>query len=146
MKIYLDSCALQRPLDDRTQLRISVEAEAILGILTLAKNGQVTLVTSEVLEYEINRITNLPRREYALEILRICQFKVEVDESIIQHTREFKERGIMPLDALHLACAMMGDVDYFCTSDDKFLRKAKTLDSLSMHVVSPLELIAELEL
>lgn len=146
MKIYLDSCALQRPLDDRTQLRISVEAEAILGILTLAKNGQVTLVTSEVLEYEINRITNTQRREYALEILKICQLRVEINESILQYARRFNEKGIMSLDALHLACAMMGDVNYFCTSDDKFMRKAKMLDSLSMHVVSPLELIVEFEL
>jgi predicted nucleic acid-binding protein len=146
MRIYLDSCALQRPLDDRTQLRISVEAEAILGILTLAKNGQITLVASEVLEYEINRITNPQRREYALEILRICRLRVEVDEFILQYAREFKERGIMSLDALHLACAMMRNVDYFCTSDDKFLRKAKMLNSLSMHVVSPLELVVELEL
>jgi hypothetical protein len=31
MKIYLDMCSIQRPLDTKTQLRIAVEAEAILS-------------------------------------------------------------------------------------------------------------------
>jgi hypothetical protein len=40
MKIYLDICSVQRPLDDKAQLRILVEAEAILGILALCESGQ----------------------------------------------------------------------------------------------------------
>jgi len=30
MRPYLDNCCLQRPLDDKTQLRIAVEREIIL--------------------------------------------------------------------------------------------------------------------
>ena len=33
MRIYLDTCSLQRPLDDRHQVRIALEAEAVLAIL-----------------------------------------------------------------------------------------------------------------
>ena len=36
MRIYLDSCCLQRPLDDQTQPRIRIETEAVLTILALA--------------------------------------------------------------------------------------------------------------
>ena len=36
MRIYLDTCSLQRPLDDRSQLRIRQEAEAILYVLELS--------------------------------------------------------------------------------------------------------------
>ncbi len=32
MKIYFDRCSLQRPLDNRSQFRIAIEAEAILGM------------------------------------------------------------------------------------------------------------------
>jgi len=33
MKLYLDTCCLQRPLDDQRQARIRLEAEAILALL-----------------------------------------------------------------------------------------------------------------
>ncbi len=53
MKIYLDNCALQRPLDDKSQMRIHLEAEAILSVLTLCKAGELDLLSSEALELEI---------------------------------------------------------------------------------------------
>ena len=41
MRIYLDCCCLQRPLDDQTQPRIKVEAEAVLAILSSVQAGEV---------------------------------------------------------------------------------------------------------
>jgi hypothetical protein len=35
MLIYLDMCSIHRPLDDKAQLRIRVEGEAVLGIIAL---------------------------------------------------------------------------------------------------------------
>jgi len=60
MKIYLDNCSLQRPLDNKTQIRIAMEAEAILGVLEMVENGELELVSSDVLIYEINKT---PRKE-----------------------------------------------------------------------------------
>ena len=37
MRIYLDLCAIQRPLDDQAQLRIRAEAEAVLSVLRRAE-------------------------------------------------------------------------------------------------------------
>lgn len=51
--------------------------------------------------------------------------------------------GIKPRDALHLASAVEATADYFCTCDDRFLKRAKTADTLQPKVVFPLELIAE---
>ena len=34
MKIYLDMCSLQRPFDNKEQVRVALEAEAVLGIIT----------------------------------------------------------------------------------------------------------------
>jgi len=53
--------------------------------------------------------------------------------------------GIKPLDALHLACAESAQVDYLCTCDDQFLRRAKEVADIRVRVVSPLELIEEIE-
>jgi hypothetical protein len=37
VKIYLDLCATQRPLDTANQVRIVLESEAVLGIIAFAK-------------------------------------------------------------------------------------------------------------
>ncbi|MFH0939210.1 MAG: hypothetical protein V1899_08015 [Planctomycetota bacterium] len=69
MKIYLDNCSLQRPLDSKTKTRIILEVEAVLGILTLIESSKVALVSSEALLFEINHSPNMTRQEYALEVL-----------------------------------------------------------------------------
>lgn len=38
--------------------------------------------------------------------------------------KRLKASGMKPLDALHLASASISKADYFCTCDDKFLKKA----------------------
>lgn len=55
MKIYLDMCSIQRPLDTKPQPRIAVEAEAILGIPALCEAGQVELMSSDMLLFELGR-------------------------------------------------------------------------------------------
>jgi predicted nucleic acid-binding protein len=55
----------------------------------------------------------------------------------------FVEAGVKPIDAPHLALASTAKADYFCTCDDKLLKKAKKLKDLETKVVSPLQLIAE---
>ena len=55
MKIYLDACSLQRPLDNKTQIRVALEAEAVLGVLALCEAGDLDLISSEVLAFEVAR-------------------------------------------------------------------------------------------
>lgn len=57
MKIYLDNCCFNRPYDDQTQIRISLETQAKLYVQDLVKNKKLDLVTSYVLWYE-NRNQN----------------------------------------------------------------------------------------
>ena len=42
MKVYFDMCSLQRPLDDKSQLRVLVEAQAVLGLLPSASQVSAT--------------------------------------------------------------------------------------------------------
>lgn len=146
MKIYLDNCSLQRPLDSRTQIRTGLEAEAILGILVLFESGKVDLVASEALLFEIDRNSNQTRREYAMQVLSKTTVFVALNEQIEKRAREFESLGVKPLDALHLASAEQARVDYFCTCDHRFLKKAKTISGLKTKVVSPVELTEEFEL
>ncbi|MEY3219192.1 MAG: hypothetical protein RIT27_549 [Pseudomonadota bacterium] len=82
IKLYLDSCSLQRPLDDQQQARLRLETEVILALLDQIENKEIVLLNSEVLLYEINRIPNLQRRHHALEILALSDIKIKLDTFI----------------------------------------------------------------
>lgn len=145
MKIYLDSCSLQRPLDSKEHVRIVLEAEAILAILSLHESGALELVSSEPLIFEAQRNPNVSRKEYAFGVLYQAKIFIRINEGIENKAKELTEIGIKPLDALHLASADHAQADYFCTCDDKFLKKAKSLKGLTPKIVSPIELIEEIE-
>jgi len=145
MKIYLDVCAIQRPLDSASHLRVALEAEAVLGILALCESGEVEIVSSDALVYETGQNPWPWRQEHALAVLSRAVEHIQLTEEIEQRAQGLDEQGFKPLDALHLAMAEAGDVDYFCTSDDRLLKKAKRMKDLRVKVVSPLDLVKELE-
>lgn len=146
MRVYLDCCSLQRPFDDRSQARIAVEAEAVLSILALCESDKLKLISSESLLFEIGRIPDQTRKEDALAILELAGETIELTARVEALSRRLMASGLKPLDALHLASASTARADYFCTCDDKLLRKAKTLDGLDTMVVSPIELVMELDI
>jgi len=143
MRIYLDMCSIQRPLDTKIQPRIAVEAEAILGVLALCEAGQVELLSSATLVFELERNPHPVRKEYALKVLAKATVFIATDSQLEEHARMFQTEGIKPVDALHLASAVAAKADYFCTCDDRFLKRAKAVDTEQTKVVSPLELITE---
>jgi predicted nucleic acid-binding protein len=145
VRVYLDSCAIQRPLDTYTHTRIVLEAEAVLGILALCEAGQLELVSSEALEYETEQNPWPVRKEHARAALAKARMVAIVDDAVEEHAKAFTELGVKPLDALHLALAEAAGVDYFCTCDDRLLHKIKQIQGLKVKVASPIELIQEFE-
>ena len=144
MKVYLDMCSLQRPLDTKTQLRVVMEAEAILSILALCESGYAELLASDALVFETAQNTHPVRKQYAFGILAMATQFVFTDSRVETRARAFHAIVIKPLDALHLASAVEAQADYLCTCDDRFLRRAKATDTRPTQVVSPLELVAEI--
>lgn len=145
MKIYLDTCSLQRPLDNQSGARVRLEAEAIISVLDEVDADNLTLVSSEALDFELSRITDKQRRVAAQAILSKASSYVSLDSSIEDRAELFVSFGVKPLDALHLACAEAAEADYFGTSDDQFLKKTSAILDLAVKAVSPLALIEELE-
>lgn len=144
MLIYLDMCSIHRPLDDRTQLRIFFEGEAVLRIIALCESGRAELVSSHALEYEVGRNPNPFRKAYALGILNLAHRFVRLSDQVEQRARVLNDAGLKPLDALHLACGVETGADYLCTCDDQFLKRAQAVQTGPPKVVNPLELIAEI--
>jgi len=127
-------------------MRIRLEAEAILSVLELCKADRLELISSEALELEIERNPLATRRNYAESALESAQSYIRLDERIELRAYAFLALGIQPLDALRLASAEAAKADYFCTCDDRFLKRAKSIDDLQTVPVTPLELIEELDL
>lgn len=145
-KIYLDLCAIQRPLDTSDQVRIVLEAEAVLGIISLSESGKIELVSSEAILYEIEQNPLPIRREHSYYVLAMAKATVKVNAEIKERASEFLKHGIKPLDALHLASAEACKADYLCTCDDKFAHKASQIRNLKVKVVSPIDLIREIDI
>lgn len=143
MRIYLDNCCLQRPLDDQTQPRIRVEAEAVLAILTSVQAGNLSLVNSEALEYEASRVPDEMRRNEVMAMLALANERLEINDQVEALAMLLESRGIHPMDAVHLALATNARVDYFATCDDKLIRKSQMLSDLTCRVVPLLALLPE---
>ncbi len=143
MRIYLDSCSLQRPLDDQTQPRIRVETEAVLAILAAVQAGDVVLLNSEALEYEMGRIPDEQRRTEVAAVLALARERLEITDDAEAFAEILEGRGISPIDAVHLALASTAKADFFATCDDRLLRKAKAVPGLGCEVLSALGLVSE---
>lgn len=142
MRIYLDTCCLNRPFDNQADARIHIETEAIKTILQLCEQGQWQLVSSEVLELEISRTPDALRQKYLSLLLNAANTTILLDDVIVATARLNETFGLKAFDALHLACAIAG-ADVMLTVDDKFLKKAQALPSLNIRVAHPLRWLEE---
>lgn len=145
MKIYLDLCAIQRPLDTPNQVRIALESEAVLGIIAYCENEQAELISSEALFYETEQSPIPTRKEHSLAVLANAKETIKVSPKETERAVKLTAFGIKPLDALHIALAEKGNADYFCTCDDKLLRNAKKINDLRVKMINPVDLVQEIE-
>lgn len=143
MRVYFDTCTLQRPLDDRAQTRIFLEAETILALLGFCEQGKLTLVTSDIVKYETINNPYQQKKRYVQKIIAQAGECIELTEAIEHLAKTYEQFGIKAIDALHLASAEAARVDYFCTCDDRFYRRAIQLTNLTLKVRMPLELAQE---
>ena len=143
MRIYLDNCCLQRPLDDQTQPRIRVETEAAFAVLATVQAGEHSLLGSEALEYEVSRIPDEARRNEVFAVLALASERLLLTDSVEALALTFEQSGLRAMDAIHLALASTAKADFFCTCDDRLFQKAKALPGLSCKVTTLLGLVPE---
>jgi len=135
--IYLDNCTYNRPFDDQTQLRISLEAQAKLYIQSLIKNGKIDLIYSYVCFYE-NNINPFENKKLSiLEFSKNAKYYIVENHGILLTANKIIQNKIKTLDALHLSCAINAKADYFITVDDAIL-KYKTNE---ISIFDPIEFI-----
>ncbi len=137
-RVYLDVCCLNRLYDDQAQLRIRLETEAILEIITNCQLGKWELIISTVLESEINKTPSLIRKEQLRASLFIAKNKIILTQTILIRAMELTHLGFKKYDALHLASAEH-NADVFLTTDDRLLRKSITYkNQLKIVIANPI--------
>lgn len=102
------------------------------------------LCGSEVLEYEISRIPDAARRAESLSVLSLATEFLQINQAAESLAIAFEHQGLSAIDALHLATASEAKLDFFCSCDDKLLRKASVITGLGCRVISLLNLVVEI--
>lgn len=124
-RVYLDVCALCRPFDDQSQIRIRLETEAVQLILSHVRAGNLNLIVSPVHDAEIAAIDDLAERIYLQVMLQQIGLRVPLDLSEARQRAEILvQQGLGPADAAHLACAEQVRAD-FVTCDDRLIRQCR---------------------
>jgi len=143
VKIYLDNCCFNRPFDDQSFLTVRLETEAKLGIQEKIKLGHLLLGWSYILDFENNAN---PFSERRVEIQRwkaLADSSVNETEDILLKMNELTSVGLKPLDALHIACAVSSQCEYFLTVDKGILKKMT--ENSEIKIINPVNFIIEWE-
>lgn len=137
-RIYMDVCCLNRPFDDLEQERIRLEAEAILSILQCCQNREWSLVSSNALEFELEKTPNREKAEQVSSLLALAQTSIGSNEGIEARAEALISIGFKFYDALHIAFAEAANVDVMLTTDDRLLRRAlRYKDELRITIENP---------
>ena len=139
-KIYLDSCCVSRPYDNQTQNRIKSETAAIMQIISRFWQGEWQSITSKVLQFEINQISDPTKRSFVKSLFASIPQTIFVSVGMPETFRgkQLEALGFQEYDALHIACAETGKADVFLTTDDALIRSAKRLRSqLRIRIENP---------
>jgi len=144
MRIYFDTCCLNRPFDDQSQNRIHLESEAIIIILNKLYKGELEWIGSEVVDIEVENIPNIEKRRYLTKILEFVHESLQIEDDDLVRAKQLKEIGFKSFDSMHIACAERGNVEILLTTDDKLLKLAeRSKDVLNVKVSNPLTWLTE---
>ena len=140
MRIYLNTSALNRPLDDLTSERVRVEAEAVVALLAAIEDGIVEWIGSEYLDFEVEQDPDRERVKRVRSLLALVRRRIPASEAVARRARAIERVGLRGLDALHVASAEAGGAELLVTSDDRMIRRAARAGArLHVRLVTPPE-------
>jgi predicted nucleic acid-binding protein len=139
MLIYMDVCCFNRPFDDQRSPSVYLETEAKLFVQDAVKQGKLDICWSYMLEYENAANPDRERRVSIQHWQALAKVVILENERIIQQANALHKHGLGAKDALHLACAIDTEADYFLTTDKGIMRKKHLTPELN--IVNPIEFL-----
>ena len=144
MRVYLDMCCYNRPYDDQSQIKVSLETQAKLHIQDLIQSRKLELISSYMLRYECGQNPYEMRRKTIMQFVdtnTVAYVGLNRKNVIEEKALEIMDSGVKFKDACHVASAIFAKCDYFISTDIRLL-KYRT-DKIRM--VNPIEFITETE-
>jgi len=99
------------------------------------------LAWSYILDYENSK------NPFAEKRIRIAGWKkysaqsVQESKTLLERANALSRIGIQKIDSLHISCAIISACDYFLTTDDGILKRAKVIGDVN--VTDPIAFIKE---
>ena len=143
MLIYLDICCFNRPFDDQSDLIVRLQTEAKLYVQDMIRGGSLSLIWSAVMDLENAANPDKNRKLAVGDWQKIGFVDVPVSRRVEGIADTLALIGVKPMDALHVACAIEAEAEYFLTTDKALLRKMAKHDHL--RVVDPVDFIRVLK-
>lgn len=142
-KVYLDNCCYNRPYDDQSQIKISLETQAKLYVQHLIVEKKLDLVYSYISRYENSQNPFEIRRSAIKDFFKNATIYVDEtysNQAIIK-AKNIIDTGVKTKDALHVACAIIGGAEYFLSTDIRLLK----YNTNEIKLVNPIEFVSNLE-
>lgn len=100
------------------------------------------LVSSDILEFEINNTSDEQKRNSLHEIKNLAKIHIKLTDDIRSSAKKYENSGIQAFDAMHLASAE-NNADILLTTDDRFIKRVKKLRALKIKISNPLKWLNE---
>ncbi len=96
-----------------------------------------------MLDYE-NAMNPFPERKNAISLWKKYAAKdISETEELIQVARDLSSKGLKSRDAIHIACAITGEGDYFISTDKGILNKQTMVSSIK--ILNPIDMLKIIE-
>ena len=144
MKVYLDNCCFNRPYDDQSYIKISLESKAKLYIQNLIRKKKKDLVSSYMILNE-NGLNPFSMRKNPIKefINKNTSLFIPYEKHVIieEMALEIMNTGIKYKDACHVACSLLGQCSYFITTDNRLLKYKNS----NLKLINPIDFVRYLE-
>ena len=152
-RVYLDTNVYCRPRDDQSDPRVRRESGAFMEIVERAVGGEVEIVSSDYVKFEVERM-NDPLKRKDVRGLERALVKINIKgglKKVVESSRLLQtECNINALDALHIISAYYGKAEFFLTCDDEILSRRTCIEGFlkrkeyKIKVRNPIEYVEEM--
>lgn len=150
IKTMLNTNVFCRPLDDLSYKNIELEANSAKKILDLARSERISILTSEILFYEINLIEEKDKRELVFHIAKDVEHHLIVIDSEIEELADKLQFYIKDYaDCLHIASAALSECSYLVTCDTELLKKSGIIErflsgyNFKLNIIDPIGFVGK---
>ena len=131
MNIFFDCSVYNRPFDDLGNSRNAREAEAVLELFRIAREGRLTICASTVVRRQLAGIPDEEKRRNCMKLLDAAGrtfTETENADCLRRIVYPWLRDGFRLEDAMNIAMAWLNHAEFYLTANDRLIRRARRLE------------------